>query len=229
MHLAPLVFALLLQGPAKLQIHDAQKGSGAAAAPGDLITVEYTGKLMDGKQFDSSKGGPAFAFTIGQGEVIQGWDKGLVGMKVGGKRHLIIPSDMAYGKAGSPPQIPADATLQFDIELLRVDKKGATPKVDIKTTQQGTGPGAKLGDQISVHYKGTYLNGTKFDSSYDRNQPFEVTVGQRTIKGFADGLIGIKLHEKRTVIIPGALAYGPGGRGPIPPNMALRFDLERVK
>ncbi len=208
-------------------IKDVAKGSGPAAMTGDLLTVEYTGTLLDGKKFDSSKGGAPFAFELGAGQVIPGWDKGLLGMKAGGKRHLTIPSEMAYGDAGSGP-IPPRATLNFELELLRIDKKGATPHVTITTTKRGTGPGAKEGESVVVHYRGTYLNGTQFDSSYDRHQPFAVTIGQGTIKGFGQGLVGIKMGEKRTVVIPSALAYGPGGRGPVPANMALKFELERV-
>lgn len=96
-------------------------GTGAEAKPGDQVTVHYTGWLVDGTKFDSSvDSGQPYTFTLGAGQVIQGWDEGVAGMKVGGKRKLTIPPDMAYGAAGSPPVIPANATLIFEVELLDV-------------------------------------------------------------------------------------------------------------
>src|SRR5450755_181696 len=106
-------------GPATLQITDDVVGTGdRAVKTGDKIKVHYTGTLMNGKKFDSSRDkGEPFEFTVGQG-VIAGWSQGVVGMKKGGKRKLVIPSELGYGKNGSPPLIPGDAGLKFDIELL---------------------------------------------------------------------------------------------------------------
>jgi peptidylprolyl isomerase len=109
--------------PKNLVIKDLIKGSGPTAATGKSITVNYVGVLYKGgKEFDSSwKTGRPFApFKLGQGSVIPGWDKGLVGMRVGGRRELIIPPSLAYGKAGSPPTIPPNATLVFVVDLLGV-------------------------------------------------------------------------------------------------------------
>ncbi len=93
------------------------------AEPGDRVFVEYTGKLTDGTIFDSSLNhGKAFDFTLGRREVIQGWDRGIQGMKVGEKRRLTVPPDLGYGKAGSPPAIPPQATLIFDVALIAVEK-----------------------------------------------------------------------------------------------------------
>ena len=104
----------------EFQTIDEKVGSGAEAKDGSKVKVHYTGKLKNGEQFDSSVGKDPFEVTLGKGEVIAGWDKGLVGMKVGGKRKLVIPSDLGYGDRGSPPKIPGKATLYFDIELLDV-------------------------------------------------------------------------------------------------------------
>jgi len=104
-----------------LKIIDIQEGTGAVAQAGRAVTVHYTGWLTDGKKFDSSldRGRP-FAFVLGQGRVIKGWDEGVAGMKVGGKRRLIIPPALGYGDRGSPPAIPPGAELIFDVELLDV-------------------------------------------------------------------------------------------------------------
>ena len=109
--------------PTKLESEDLKAGSGRAAATGDTVHVQYTGTLMDGTKFDSSydHGGDPFKFTIGKGEVIKGWDQGVVGMKVGGKRRLRIPSDLGYGASGSGPDIPPNAGLVFEIELVSID------------------------------------------------------------------------------------------------------------
>ena len=111
----------------ELKVVDLTPGQGDAAQPGDTVLVNYTGWLYEnGKrttQFDSSVGGDPFPVTIGVTGVIRGWTQGLVGMKQGGKRQLIIPPDLAYGQRGYPPVIPSNATLDFEIELLKLTKK----------------------------------------------------------------------------------------------------------
>ena len=105
----------------ELRQKELRPGKGLAAKTGDTVRVHYTGRLRNGTKFDSSLDrNEPFEFTLGQGQVIKGWDEGVVGMKKGGKRRLTIPSEMAYGKVGSPPKIPPDATLEFDIELLEI-------------------------------------------------------------------------------------------------------------
>jgi FKBP-type peptidyl-prolyl cis-trans isomerase len=104
-----------------LQSEDIVVGSGPEAVSGQPVSVHYTGTLTDGSKFDSSVDrGQPFQFQLGGGQVIRGWDEGVVGMKVGGKRRLTIPPEMAYGERGFPPVIPPNATLVFDIELLAV-------------------------------------------------------------------------------------------------------------
>jgi FKBP-type peptidyl-prolyl cis-trans isomerase FkpA len=111
-----------------LQITDTKVGTGAPATSGKEVTVHYTGWLYDakgsekhGKKFDSSRDrGEPFSFKLGAGQVIRGWDQGVAGMKVGGTRTLIIPSDLGYGARGAGGAIPPNATLVFDVELLNV-------------------------------------------------------------------------------------------------------------
>ncbi len=95
-------------------------GKGLEAVRGRTVEVHYTGWLTDGKQFDSSVGGDPFSFRLGAGEVIEGWDRGVAGMRVGGKRKLTIPPELGYGARGAPPVIPPNATLVFEVELLSV-------------------------------------------------------------------------------------------------------------
>ncbi len=107
--------------PADLVKEEVQPGTGAECKDGDKVKVHYTGRLLKTNfMFDSSVGKTPFEFTLGKGEVIKGWDQGVVGMKVGGKRKLTIPSKLGYGDNGSPPKIPGKATLVFDVELLEI-------------------------------------------------------------------------------------------------------------
>ena len=111
--------------PPDLVKEDLAVGSGREAKDGDKVKVHYTGRLLKNNfMFDSSVGKKPFDVTIGAGGVIKGWDQGLVGMKVGGKRKLTIPSKLGYGDAGSPPKIPPKATLVFEIELLSIGDEG---------------------------------------------------------------------------------------------------------
>jgi FKBP-type peptidyl-prolyl cis-trans isomerase len=124
--------AVLAQGPTKvtgngtktpdgLQYWDIKTGTGDTAKPGQAVTVHYTGWLTTGKKFDSSVDrGQPFKFNLGAGQVIKGWDEGVAGMKVGGKRQLRIPPELGYGSRGAGGVIPPDATLIFDVELLGV-------------------------------------------------------------------------------------------------------------
>ncbi len=106
----------------QLEVKDVEVGKGAEAVSGKSVTVHYTGKLTNGTKFDSSKDrNQPFTFQLGAGQVIKGWDQGVAGMKVGGKRQLTIPPNLGYGSRGAGNVIPPNSTLVFDVELLSVN------------------------------------------------------------------------------------------------------------
>jgi peptidylprolyl isomerase len=115
--------------PAELETTDIVEGDGAEATPGSQVTVQYVGVNYEtGEEFDSSwDRGEPFPFTLGAGDVIQGWDQGVAGMKVGGRRELVIPADLAYGAQGSPPAIGPNQALVFVVDLLDVQPPSAGP------------------------------------------------------------------------------------------------------
>ena len=122
---APSAAPALASAPSEvvkeLKKEDLKVGTGPATKSGDTVRVHYTGTLLNGTKFDSSRDrDEPFQFTLGQGMVIKGWDEGVVGMKKGGQRKLTIPSDKAYGPNGSPPKIPPNSPLVFDVELVEI-------------------------------------------------------------------------------------------------------------
>jgi FKBP-type peptidyl-prolyl cis-trans isomerase len=121
---APTSMTPVTQPITELMMKDDVVGAGAVAAAGDTVTVNYVGALTNGTVFDASAnhGSSGFTFTLGGGQVIQGWDKGLVGMKEGGKRTLLIPAALAYGSQAVGDAIPANSDLVFEVELLKVQK-----------------------------------------------------------------------------------------------------------
>jgi len=117
----PMAEESLISTDSGLQYVDIVEGTGAMPQPGQRVTVHYTGTLEDGTKFDSSRDrGRPFTFQIGVGQVIKGWDEGVGTMRVGGQRKLVIPSELGYGSRGAGGVIPPNATLLFDVELLRI-------------------------------------------------------------------------------------------------------------
>jgi FKBP-type peptidyl-prolyl cis-trans isomerase FkpA len=116
----PLDTTTMTRSPEGIYYRVLEEGTGAGAADGQRATVHYTGWLMNGEQFDSSRGGRPFYFTIGRGDVIRGWDIGLVGMKVGERRQMVVPPELGYGEADTGV-IPPNSPLVFTIELISLD------------------------------------------------------------------------------------------------------------
>jgi FKBP-type peptidyl-prolyl cis-trans isomerase len=226
--------------PSGLQYDDVVPGTGAEAQSGQTVHVHYTGWLHDpaapngrGRKFDSSKDrGEPFEFELDAGMVIRGWDEGVQGMKVGGTRVLTIPPELGYGARGAGGVIPPNATLVFEVELLPAPVRPALEVIDVVV---GTGATAAAGQMVTVHYTGWLHDSTapqnrgrKFDSSKDRNDPFQFDLGQgNVIRGWDDGVQGMQVGGTRVLVIPPHLGYGPrGAGGVIPPNATLVFEVE---
>jgi peptidylprolyl isomerase len=225
-----------------LQFRDEQVGTGQSPAPGDTVVVHYTGTLQsNGEKFDSSRDrGQPFVFAIGRGQVIQGWDIGVMDMRVGGRRILVVPPELGYGADGAGDSIPPNATLRFEVELLNT--VSPWPLDDGQTTQRtasglqyvkyadGVGQQPKSGQQVAVHYSGYLEDGTLFDSSIVRGEPIRFALGTgQVIKGWDEGIALMTPGAKYKLIIPASLGYGAAGAGGvIPPNATLVFDVELV-
>jgi peptidylprolyl isomerase len=230
-----------------LVMEDFVIGTGEPAVAGSRAQIHYTGYLLDGTVFDSSvkNGRKPFDLTLGQGRVIQGWDKGIVGMRTGGKRRLIIPADLAYGSA-QRGKIPANSTLIFTLEMISLKAPYGEPKSDevfkgkpvakqkleggkleIYDYVIGTGDAAQSGDTVAVHYTGSLDNGTVFDSSVPRKSPIEFPLGRgRVIKGWDLGIAGMQVGGQRKLVIDSELGYGDRDMGKIPPKSKLTFTVE---
>ena len=228
-----------------------KKGEGEAAMKGEKLETHVVFRVPSGKvMLNTREAKSPRVFPVGADLQIKGLEQGLEGIKKGEARTIIVPSKLGFGAEGLSENPPI-ATLIFEVEVVDVksdkkaiakiiaDLKKAHPKAELVTTKSGlqyvvtkAGAGDKAGNgkKIKAHYTGKLLDGTVFDSSVKRNMPLEFTVGVgQVIKGWDEALSDMKKGEKRTLIIPSDLAYGPRGRPPaIPPSATLVFDVELV-
>jgi peptidylprolyl isomerase len=226
-----------------LQYADLTVGSGDLAADGDLVLVDFTIWVAEsGRYFTgSNQQGAAFDFRLGSGQVFTGWEEGMVGMQVGGKRQLLIPSGLALGEEGFGDAIPPNSDLLMEVELLSLSKplvRTEVDEADFTTTESGLryfdiveGDGAmpQVGQTAVVHYTGWLEEtGVQFDSSVDRGEPFQFPVGLgNVIAGWDEGVATMRVGGKRQLIVPAELGYGAAGAGgAIPPNATLIFEVE---
>ncbi len=229
-----------------LKIYDEKVGTGKPSVPGAILKTHYTGWLLNGRKFGSSKDfGKPLSVVMGAGKMIKGWEQGLEGMREGGVRWFRISPSMGYG-ATAYAMIPSNSTLIFRVELVstEIDEElAATMDFFPDTTtlalengseglryaivKPGEGEPAKSGSTVKVHYTGWLVNGYKFDSSRDRGQPFAFPLGGgRVIRGWELGVQGMLPGEKRILIVPPGLGYGSRAAGPIPGGSTLIFAVE---
>jgi FKBP-type peptidyl-prolyl cis-trans isomerase len=209
-----------------LKVLDLQEGTGETPPPYSRVEIHYTCWLKDNlKKIESTHDRKQpFTFLLGAGEALRGVEEGVSTMKVGGKRRLFVPPTLAYGLAGSGRDIPPNAELVFEVELLQVQEG-----LKIEDLVVGSGPEVKEGAKVTVHYTGRLKStGVKFDSSLDRDKPANFYIGMgKVIKGWDIGMVGMKVGGKRRLTIPSALGYGASGAGDkIPPDSDLVFEIE---
>ena len=180
--------------------------------------------------------------VVGTNSFISGVDEGIVGMKIGGTRTIIIPANLAYGEEGIGP-IPPNSDLKLVVELIDVKERIVVEMWDVDSTKlrttesglqysiitEGEGENADSGNVVTVHYSGFLADGTKFDSSVERDEPFSFLLGMgQVIPGWEEGLKLMRKGSKARLVIPPELGYGEISVGPIPPNSTLFFDIELV-
>jgi peptidylprolyl isomerase len=211
-----------------LVITDITDGEGVGAVAGDLLAVHYVGVLSsDGTRFDGNFGSSPFSFTLGKGQVIKGWDEGLLGMKAGGMRQLDIPADLAYGDSGSGDVIKPGAALSFVVEMmgiipatdpadepqLTIAGAAASSTLQSKELIEGKGDAVAAGDTVALHivaYRGD--TGEKITSTWPEGAPVSLTLEEGgSLPGIVKGVPGMKVGGRRQMTIPFADAFGPEG------------------
>ena len=238
-----------------VKYRDVREGTGQPCQPGAKVKINYTGWLTDGTVFDTTTGKAPIEFQLS--DLIQGWQIGIPGMKPGGIRKLVIPSEKGYGNQAKG-KIPAGSILIFEVQLLDViaapnvsdgpgrpmsdNSNGGTDDGDLseiveglkfRDIKEGSGDPVKTGANVTVHYTGWTVDGNVFDSSKKTGKPFgcSLTPGspRGVIPGWQKGIPGMKPGGIRKLVISAALAYGERGFPPqIPPGATLIFEVELI-
>ncbi len=230
-----------------LKYFDIRVGEGAMPASDDVsVKLHFSAWFIDGTEFQNSyvSGDPP---TIPLAQLLPGWTEGMLSMRVGGKRKLILSPELAFGEAGHPPTIPPGSIFVFDVELFDVVDYQTLPETlpgDPVTTEPVTsesglayyelveGDGMTPPDStatVRVHYTGWLTDGTVFDSSVERGSPIDFPLNG-VIPGWTEGVGSMKVGGKRKLIVPADLGYGQQGMGrSIPPGSTLIFDVELIE
>jgi len=226
-----------------LKFYDISVGDGDAALDGLLVSTHFSIWVKEGSEFkfiSASEGEFPFSFEIGLGDMVfPGWEEGTTNMKVGGKRYLEIPPELGLGESGGG-DIPPNAILVMEIELTEVKEPVKMTEIDpgeYTTTEtglqyfdlvEGEGATPETGQMVVVHYTGWLEDGTKFDSSLDRGEPFTFALDfGMVIDGWVEGVSTMKVGGVRQLVIPSELGYGDAGAPPtIPPGATLIFEVE---
>jgi peptidylprolyl isomerase len=247
-----------------VKFRDLKEGTGEPCPPNAKVKMHVTGWRTDDFIFQNTREGKnaqgPITFKLQPGpDVIAGWVEGIPGMKVGGIRKLVIAPEKSYGSFGKPPQIPQNATLIFEVELLEFTpgyppprSRRSPPPADLSKLSDGTAPGdedpqlkpigtgglkyrdIKVGDgpecpegaHVVMDYIGWLTNGSRFDSSWnDQRQPLDMALAE-LIKGWQQGVPGMRVGGIRKLVIPADLAYGSNPRPGIPANSTLVFEIE---
>jgi peptidylprolyl isomerase len=238
--------SLPTQIPTELMITDITVGKGEEASEGSTVYVYYVGVLSeDGKRFDGNFGSDPFAVTLGTGAVIKGWDTGLLGMKVGGRRQLDIPADLAYGSAGSGEAIPPDSAISFIVDVVAIvppiDAADA-PEITIEGGDNvdalvsedlvvGDGDEATTGSNVLVHiiaFNGA--TGEELATTWGDPSPVALLLEEGgSLPGLVEGIPGMKVGGRRQLTIPFADAFGTEGNSdmklPASTDLVVVIDL----
>jgi peptidylprolyl isomerase len=212
-----------------LHVDDLAAGDGLVAGPGDHLRIRHTTWIWrDGETTRevATSGGDPESFVLGRGEVMPGWDTGLLGLREGGTRRLILGPEM-IGDDHRPRGLAADDILCSEIELVGLDR--------IETVELAEGAGRRVdrGDYVTIHYEGWLFRdgekGEQFVSSREQGEPVGVMIGAGMVnRGLDQGLEGMRIGGKRRVVVPPALAYGDAGRGDVPPGATLVYEVQAV-
>jgi FKBP-type peptidyl-prolyl cis-trans isomerase len=214
---------------AKLTTTDIVVGKGSRQVEnGDTVWCDYKGTLRDGSVFDErmDQTKEPLVFQVGSGDVIKGWEQGVLGMKVGGERKLQIPAKLAFGAVGKG-KVPPNADVDFQVKVLGIVKPGQENVIEVEDEKIGTGPAAVKGNTVTIQYVGSLLNGKVFEDSHSFTSPYQFTIGKlETLSCIDKGVRGMKVGGVRTIISPPQVAYVRNRPPSVPEGSEVVFKIE---